>query len=100
MQAFIDSSDRCVVVTASSNEIPFDLKIWVYQPAKVGVVGIEPGIYFEFDFQDSSLFKRVAGYSNGPLVFDLVRSDSHRVYRISIHVTTRSGRTRRTIVFQ
>lgn len=37
LQAFIDSSNRCVVVTASSYKAPFDLKMWVYEPPKVGV---------------------------------------------------------------
>ncbi len=31
----MDSSDRLVVVTASSGAAPFDLKVWVYEPPKV-----------------------------------------------------------------
>jgi len=45
LQAFIDSSDRCIVVTASSYKAPFDLKIWVYQPPKAGAAAAPSAVY-------------------------------------------------------
>jgi hypothetical protein len=39
MQAFVDASGRHVIVTASSGDAPYDLKIWSYQPPKVCICG-------------------------------------------------------------
>ena len=92
-KAFIDSSNRCVVVTASLNETPFNLKIWVYQPAKVSVVGIKLVCILNSTFKPPVL-------SNESLATSTVSSSSTWcdwmaivVNRISIHATTQFGRT-------
>jgi len=56
----MDSSDRFVVVTASSRVAPFDLKVWVYEPPKVRMSAASQ-ICSNSDFQGSGLFKEARG---------------------------------------